>query len=105
MISGGTETIEETVEETYTDTQTRYVPMWKVLLHNDEVTTMEFVIRVLVRFFGHTPQASYRIMMTIHQKGIGLAGVYPMELAELKQEQVISAARPHYPLKVTIEPA
>jgi ATP-dependent Clp protease adaptor protein ClpS len=104
-MNSGTETIEETVEETFEDTKTRYVPMWKVLLHNDDVTTMEFVIRVLVRYFGHSPEAAYKIMMAIHHKGIGLAGVYPMELAELKQEQVVSAARPHYPLKVTIEPA
>lgn len=95
----------ETIEETTPHAKTSYVPMWKVLLHNDDVTTMEFVMRVLIRFFGHNPEAAYRIMMTIHHKGIGLAGVYPMELAELKQEQVLSAARPHFPLRVTIEPA
>jgi ATP-dependent Clp protease adaptor protein ClpS len=46
-----------------------------------------------------------RIMLTVHHTGLGLAGVYPLELAELKREQVISAARPRYPLRVTIEPA
>jgi ATP-dependent Clp protease adaptor protein ClpS len=95
----------ETIEETSVEAKTSYVRMWKVLLHNDDMTTMEFVIRVLIRFFGHSPEGAYRVMMAIHRKGIGLAGVYPMEVAELKQEQVVAAARPYFPLKVTIEPA
>lgn len=79
--------------------------MWKVLFHNDDRTPMDFVTGVLIRFFGHRPQEAHRIMMTVHHRGIGLAGIYPLELAELKQEQTISAARPHYPLRVTLEPA
>lgn len=78
--------------------------MWKVLFHNDDDTPMEFVTSVLMRFFGHDENRAHEIMMTVHERGIGLAGIYPLELAELKQGQVISAARPHYPLKVTIEP-
>jgi len=77
--------------------------MWKVLFHNDDDTPMHFVTSVLVRFFGHSAEEAYCIMMEVHHKGIGLAGVYPLELAELKQEQTISAARPHHPLRVTIE--
>lgn len=95
----------ETLEEVEVEPKTRHTPMWKVLFHNDDTTPMDFVIAVLVRWFGHDAQAAYRIMMTIHTTGIGLAGVYPLELAELKREQVISAARPHYPLRVTLEPA
>jgi len=98
-----TETIVE--EETRADDRTRFTPLWKVLFHNDDRTPMDFVTEVLQRYFGHDWVSAQRIMLTVHYKGIGLAGVYPLELAELKLEQVISAARPHYPLKVTIEPA
>ncbi|MCB9913845.1 MAG: ATP-dependent Clp protease adaptor ClpS [Planctomycetes bacterium] len=95
----------ETAEETSEETRTRHTPMWKVLFHNDDVTPMDFVTAVLVRWFGHDLQAAQRIMLTVHHTGIGLAGVYPLELAELKRDQVVSAARPHYPLRVTLEPA
>jgi ATP-dependent Clp protease adaptor protein ClpS len=99
------ETEEATEEEVEEGAETRHAPMWKVLFHNDDVTPMDFVTGVLIRFFGHPPPEAHRIMMLVHTRGIGLAGVYPLELAELKQEQTVSAARPFYPLKVTIEPA
>jgi ATP-dependent Clp protease adaptor protein ClpS len=99
------ETETTTVEEIAEEAQTAFTPMWKVLFHNDDRTPMDFVTAVLMRYFGHDLNQAQRIMLTIHHRGIGLAGVYPLELAELKQQQVISAARPHYPLKVTIEPA
>jgi ATP-dependent Clp protease adaptor protein ClpS len=92
-------------EETEAAGETRHAPQWKVLFHDDDVTPMDFVTAVLVRFFGHDLETAMRIMLTVHHTGIGLAGVYPLELAELKQEQVISAARPHYPLRVTLERA
>ena len=95
----------KTIEATKSKAKTGHAPMWKVLFHNDDQTPMEFVTAVLIRFFGHQPAQAHAIMMTVHKRGIGLAGVYPLELAELKQSQVISAARPHYPLKVTLEPA
>ena len=98
-------TATETEQATEERTETRQTPMWKVLFHNDDVTPMDFVTGVLIRFFGHGPMAAHRIMMTVHNRGIGLAGVYPLELAELKQEQTVSAARPFYPLRVTLEPA
>ena len=84
---------------------TRRAPEWKVLFHNDDVTPMDFVTAVLMRWFGHGAASAQRVMLTVHTRGIGLAGVYPLELAELKQAQVISAARPHYPLRVTLEEA
>jgi ATP-dependent Clp protease adaptor protein ClpS len=84
---------------------TRRAPEWKVLFHNDDVTPMDFVTAVLMRWFGHGAASAQRIMLTVHTRGIGLAGVYPLELAELKQAQVISAARPDYPLRVTLERA
>jgi len=101
-----TPTIEPaTVEEVASEARTGHAPQWKVLFHNDDHTPMDFVTAVLMRFFGHDQAAAVRIMLTIHHRGIGLAGVYPLELAELKREQTLSAARPHYPLRVTLEPA
>lgn len=79
-------------------------PHWKVLFHNDDKTTMEFVVGVLMRFFGHDLMEAFRIMLEVHNTGIGIAGIYPKEIAELKMEQTISAARPTFPLMVTIEP-
>jgi ATP-dependent Clp protease adaptor protein ClpS len=95
----------DVVEATEAAERTRHAPLWKVLFHDDDVTPMDFVTAVLMRFFGHDLQTAMRIMLTVHHTGLGLAGVYPLELAELKREQVISAARPRYPLRVTIEPA
>ena len=88
-----------------TRTRTRGAPQWKVLFHNDDVTTMDFVVAVLVRFYGHNLQDAQGIMLAIHTTGIGLAGVYAFEQAEFKRDQTVSAARPHYPLRVTLEPA
>jgi ATP-dependent Clp protease adaptor protein ClpS len=104
-IEGVSGTDTKTIEEVEELAKTSYAPMWKVLFHNDDRTPMDFVTAVLIRYFGHSPQSAERIMLTIHHKGIGLAGVYALEIAELKQEQTVSAARPNYPLKVTLEPA
>lgn len=81
------------------------MPLWNVVFHNDEETTMDFVVKVLMRFYGHSAQRAFEVMMTIHSRGAGIAGTYPLELAELKAQQTISAARPWYPLKVTLESA
>lgn len=91
--------------ETDSDQDTRLAPLWKVILHNDDKTTMEFVIRVLMQFFGHDLEKATEIMLAVHKTGQGIAGIYPREVAELKQEQTTSAARTQkFPLVVTIEP-
>jgi len=79
--------------------------MWKVMFHNDDVTTMDFVVKVLMRYFGHTTPRAHEVMLTIHRTGIGIAGTYPLEIAELKADQTVSAARPWFPLQVTLETA
>lgn len=92
--------VEEEVQE-----HVKLYPKWKVLLHNDDKTTMQYVIYSLMRFFGHNQEAAQKIMMEVHVKGIGLAGVYAKEQAEFKRDQVISDARTHkWPLYVSIEP-
>ena len=78
--------------------------MYKVLLHNDDYTTMEFVVLVLRMIFMKTEPEAYKIMMAVHQAGIGVAGVYTYEVAEAKANKVIALARENsYPLLCTVE--
>ena len=79
-------------------------PMFRVLLHNDDFTTMDFVVQILMRVFNKTFEEAARIMLNVHRKGIGLCGVYTYEVAETKVDTVHSLAREHqYPLKCTME--
>src|SRR5436309_13659858 len=78
--------------------------LYKVVLLNDDYTTMEFVVNVLESVFQRSPAEAYRIMMQVHQNGRGIAGVYPWEVAETKVEALTSMARhAEYPLRATIE--
>jgi len=79
-------------------------PLFKVLLHNDDFTTMEFVVHVLQTVFGHDEAAAVRIMLNVHTQGAGVAGVYTYEVAETKAEAAGRLARAHeYPLLCTVE--
>ncbi len=79
--------------------------MYRVLLHNDNYTTMDFVVMILVRVFRKPEAEAVRIMLDVHQKGIGVVGVFPREIAETKVNQVIRLAREaQYPLLCTMEP-
>ena len=80
-------------------------PLYKVLLHNDDYTTMEFVVEVLRTVFHHDQEQATRIMLHVHRRGVGIAGTYPMEVAETKAEKVMSLARAaEFPLLCTVEP-
>lgn len=80
--------------------------MWKVLLHNDDYTTMDFVIRVLVEHFDKSTAEATHVMLQVHRKGIGIAGTYSRDVAETKVELVTGEAQAEgHPLKVTAEPA
>jgi ATP-dependent Clp protease adaptor protein ClpS len=80
--------------------------LYKVVLLNDDYTTMEFVVSVLETVFQKSPAEAYRIMMQVHVNGNGIAGVYPWEVAETKVETLTSMARhAEYPLRATIEEA
>ena len=77
---------------------------YKVLMLNDDYTTMEFVVDVLKKVFGHSTLAATSIMLNIHNHGRGLAGIYTKEIAEAKISQVHSAARSRgFPLKCEME--
>lgn len=79
-------------------------PMYKVLLHNDDYTTMEFVVEILIYVFNKSPEEAIEIMLNVHHSGIGLCGVYTFEVSETKVETVHTLAREHgFPLKCTME--
>lgn len=79
--------------------------MYKVLFHNDDYTTMEFVVEVLTGVFRRTRVEATRVMLSIHRSGKGVAGVYTREIAETKAQLATDRARDRgYPLLVTTEP-
>ena len=87
-----------------TKPKTKAPSMYKVLMLNDDYTPMEFVIHILERFFNKSPQDAMRIMLHVHQRGVGICGVYTYEVAETKVTQVVDFARKHqHPLQCTLE--
>ncbi len=84
--------------------KTKKPAMYKVLMLNDDYTPMEFVVHVLEQFFGMGHESAMRIMLHVHQKGVGICGVFTYEIAETKVNQVTDLARQHqHPLQCTIE--
>ena len=79
--------------------------LYKVVLHNDDYTTMEFVIEVLETVFNKQPAEAYRIMMQVHTQERGLCGLYPHEVAETKTATVHEMAKASgFPLRASVEP-
>ena len=79
-------------------------PMYKVMLLNDDYTTMEFVVEVLVYVFKKSAEEATRIMLNVHRRGVGVCGLYPHEVAETKVSTVESLARENgFPLKCIME--
>jgi len=91
---------------TRTERKLKQPKMYKVLLLNDDYTTMEFVVYVLQSIFQRPETEAVQIMLHVHRKGIGVAGVYPHEIAETRVAQVEALAREHeYPLRCRLEEA
>jgi len=89
---------------TRTRTKTKKPSLYRVLILNDDYTPMEFVVHVLERFFQKNHDAAYRIMMHVHNHGVGECGVYTFEVAETKVSQVMDLARQHqHPLQCVME--
>ncbi|MHA1529939.1 MAG: ATP-dependent Clp protease adapter ClpS [Alphaproteobacteria bacterium] len=90
--------------QTKTKTKTKRPSLYKVLLLNDDYTPMEFVVYVLQRFFNKGQEPAVDIMLTVHNKGLAVVGVYPFEIAETKVTQVMDCARSNqHPLQCTME--
>ena len=86
--------------------KTKEPPLFKVLLHNDDYTTMEFVISILENVFRKTTQEATRIMLHVHNDGVGIAGVYTKEICETKITIVHGLAKKHeFPLRCSMEQA
>ncbi|NNE56985.1 MAG: ATP-dependent Clp protease adapter ClpS [Hellea sp.] len=84
--------------------KTKKPSMYRVLLMNDDYTPMEFVVHVLINIFNKSPEDATRIMLNVHQAGIGTCGIYTFEIAETKVAQVMDAAkRNQHPLQCTLE--
>ena len=84
--------------------KTKKPAMYKVLMLNDDYTPMEFVVHTLERFFGKNQDEATHIMLHVHQRGVGVCGVFTHELAETKATQVMDFARQNdHPLQCTIE--
>ena len=80
-------------------------PLFKVILLNDDYTTMDFVVDILETIFHKQPAEAHRIMMMVHTQGKGLCGVYPFEVAETKVATVVDRARDSgFPLRAAMEP-
>ncbi len=79
-------------------------PKYKVLLHNDDYTTMDFVVEILEQVFHKSPAEATSIMLSVHHNGIGVCGLYPKEIAETKVEEVHRRARTAgFPLRASVE--
>ncbi len=86
-------------------TQVKRPPMYKVILLNDDYTPMDFVVMVLEQIFRKNHAEALNVMLEVHQKGAGIAGVYTRDVGETKVEQVIEYARINeYPLQCALEP-
>ena len=77
---------------------------YAVILQNDDYTPMEFVVFVLIEIFHHPPERAERIMLSVHNEGIGVAGIYHLEIAEQKAYEAAIEAKEHqYPLNIKVE--
>lgn len=102
---GGDEGGTGVATETKKKEQLKKPPLFKVLFHNDNYTTMEFVVFVLRSVFHKSETDSVTIMLNVHRNGVGVAGVYTRDVAETKINQTHQLAREHeFPLKLTMEP-
>ena len=86
--------------------QLRKPPLYRVLIHNDDYTSMEFVVFILQTVFGRSESEALQIMLKVHNEGVGVAGLYTYEIAEMKVVKVTSIAQDNeFPLLCTIEEA
>ncbi|MBN1656393.1 MAG: ATP-dependent Clp protease adaptor ClpS [Deltaproteobacteria bacterium] len=93
------------ISATKTTKKLKKPPLYRVLLHNDNFTTREFVVEILRDVFHKNEQEAVQIMLHVHNNGVGVAGIYTYEVAEMKIRTVeILARRQEFPLRLSIEP-
>ena len=93
------------VLEPKTEETPALAPPWRVILHDDDVTTQEFVVWLLITLFGRSYEDAHRLMLEVHNGGAATVATCSQERAELYVEQIVSLARPrHFPLCATAEP-
>ena len=89
---------------TESETKLEKPKLYKVLLHNDDFTTMEFVVFILQTVFMRSDAEAFTIMLKVHNDGIGIAGIYSFEVANMKAEKAMNISKAHeYPLLCTVE--
>ena len=96
----------DTDSEVLTEQETKLEKpkLFKVLLHNDDFTTMEFVVFILQYVFNRDEPEAFTIMLKVHNEGLGIAGIYPYEIANMKSEKAMNLARSReFPLLCTVE--
>jgi len=99
------DSFESTITDSRTDQKLDKPRMWRVLLHNDDYTTQDFVVWILETVFQKPRNEAFVIMMSVHRSGMGLAGVYTHDVAETKLRAARDRAEEHeFPLLVTMEP-
>jgi ATP-dependent Clp protease adaptor protein ClpS len=104
--TGSSDTDGQAGVATKTRSKTKKPSQYKVLMLNDDYTPMEFVVMVLKRFFRMDLEQATRVMLHVHQRGVGVCGIYPYEVAETKVHQVMDFARENqHPLQCTLEKA
>jgi ATP-dependent Clp protease adaptor protein ClpS len=97
-IDGNTEVLTES------ETKLEKPKLFKVILHNDDFTTMDFVVFVLQYVFNRSDAEAFTIMLKVHNEGLGIAGIYPYEVATMKAEKAMNLARAReFPLLCTVE--
>src|SRR5688572_17957656 len=101
----GVDPRESTLTETRSEQKLQRPRMWRVLLHNDDYTTQDFVVWVLESVFHKPRGEAFAIMLSVHQSGMGVAGVFTHDVAETKVRTTKNLAEQHeFPLLVTMEP-
>jgi ATP-dependent Clp protease adaptor protein ClpS len=102
--SGDVNMGEKTILKDDVKIQARRPKLYMVLMHNDDYTTMEFVVEVLVKYFNKIPSEAAKVMLDVHKKGVGVAGVYPYDIAETKISQVhLEAREKGFPLRLSLK--
>lgn len=96
---------ESTLADTRSVQKLQHPRMWRVLLHNDDYTTQDFVVWVLETVFHRPPDEAFSVMASVHQSGMGVAGIFTRDVAETKVKATGQLAEEHeFPLLVTMEP-